>query len=250
MKTVDRTFDILEAILYAKGEIGLTELSLSTGLNKATVYRISSLLMKRGYVSRGSKRGKYFPGLKFAQYRNLANISLGMREQVLPYLQKLSNETCETVNCTMLDGLDLISIAVVASPNILQVAPGAINKYPLHCTSMGKIFLAEMPNERIDEIIRIVGLKVYTDNTIIDGSRLKAEIEIVKQDGVAFDREEYLSGVKSVAAPIKGQDRNIVAAISLAGPSSRISDSKLLQLGLPVKNCAFEISRSIGFCNS
>jgi IclR family KDG regulon transcriptional repressor len=104
-----------------------------------------------------------------------------------------------------------------------------------------------MKDERIDEIINMVGLKVYTDNTNMDVRKLKSEIETIRRNDIAFDNEEYIVGIRSAAAPIRGKKGNILAAISFAGPSARISESRMVQVAPMVKNCALEISSSFGY---
>ena len=246
MSTVGKALDILEAILKNKDEVGLADLAKMTGLNRTTVHRICSVLVKRDYLYQKNKGGKYSLGLKFLQYSSMANTAASIKDQALPYLQHLCNEISETTNIAILDGVAPVSIAVIAAERILKVAPNLVDRYPLHCTALGKIFLAYMPDKRIESIINM-GLNAHTENTKTDSDRLKKEIEIIRRDGIAFDDEEYLLGVRSAAAPVKDENGNILAAISFVGPSVRISKLRMLQLAPMVKNCALEISRSIGY---
>ena len=166
-------------------------------------------------------------GHKFLLFNNIYQNAIGIKEQVFPALKKLCDDTSETIDMVILDGIEPVGIALVVPKQVLRVLPRINNKYPLHCTSAGKIFLVYMPSERIENFFNTLGLTAYTDNTITDKARLKEEIEIVRRDGTAFDDEEYFIGVRSAAAPIKGENGRVLAAVSLVGPSARISRLKM-----------------------
>ncbi len=247
MKTVGKAFDILETIMKSGDPIGLTDLAKMTGLNRTTTYRISSFLTKRGYLYQKKKGDKYSLGLKFLQYNKASNFATTIKEQSLPYMQNLCDEISETVNIAILDGIEAICVGVVAADRILQVIPGSVNLYPLHSTAIGKVFLAYFPEDKVKEFVSIRGLKAYTDNTITNMDRLMREIEDIRHEGVAFDDEEYSLGIRSAAAPVRDAKENVLASISFAGPSVRISKMRMIQLAPMVKNCALKISQSMGY---
>jgi len=248
MSTVEKAFDVLETILNRNTEVNLAEIADMTGLNKSTAYRMCNLLVKRGYLNQGEKRGKYSLGMKFFQYWNSSNFYEKLKDDALPYLQALSNEFGESVNMAILEGIKLISISSVAAESILSVTPSTtMGRLPLHCTAIGKVLLACKPRDKIENIIKIVGLKLYTDHTLIDMSQLLHEIDIIRHEGVAFDDEEYAIGVRSIAVPIASKEKEFIAAVSLVGPSARISKAKMTQLTPRMKYYALQISRSLGF---
>lgn len=247
MSTVAKALDIIEAISKHKDGVSLSDLAAQTRLNRTTVYRILSVLASRGYVYQQGKKGKYTFGLSFLQYSDITNAATSIKDKALPYMHNLCNEISETVNMAILDGIDAIGISVIAADRILQVVPSIINKYPLHCTSIGKVLLASMPQEKIDRVINVTRLEAYTDNTITDAARMKAELETIRQDGAAFDDEEYMPGIRSAAAPLKGENGDVLAAISFVGPTVRIGKSRLVQLTPMLKNYALDISFALGY---
>lgn len=247
MNTVEKTLEIIESILKHTDGADLRDIANTTGLNPSTVHRVSSILVKRGYLAHSNKRGKYFPGSKLLQISGALDRHTYIKERSFPFLKKLCDDISETVNMTILDGVEHVGIIVIPPKYALQVVPGVGNRRPLHCTSNGKIFLAYMPDERIDHIVSVLGLTPYTEKTITDFSQLKKEIETIRRDGVAFDDEEFEAGIRSAAAPIKGENGNVLAAISFIGPSVRISSLKMRQLAPMVRSCALEISRSLGY---
>jgi DNA-binding IclR family transcriptional regulator len=247
MKLVERVLDILEAILNHGGEVGLSDLASMTGLHISSVRRFTATLTKRGYLYQKHRGGKYSLGLKLLQFSETANATINIKEQALPFLKKLCDDTSETVGLAILDGVGAINIVHVGPEHILRVVPSLLDKIPLHCTSQGKNFLAYMPDKKMDDLVDTLGLNAYTDNTITDVARLKREIETVRRDSVAFDDEEYLLGIRSAAAPIKGENGNVLATVALVVPSSRISALKMRQMAPKVKSCARKISHSLGY---
>jgi DNA-binding IclR family transcriptional regulator len=111
---------------------------------------------------------------------------------------------------------------------------------------VGKILLAYLPTEKVDAI---VGSKLnrYTANTITDIDTLKKQLLTIRQRGLAVDNEENEIGVRCIAAPVKDSNGDVIAAISISGPSVRLSTQKLLNLGPSVKDCALKVSREMGY---
>ena len=181
MSTVGKALDILEAILKQGGEVGLTDLSNTTGLNISTTHRLCSLLVKRGYLCQKSKGEPYSLGLKLLQFNDVKNVAASIKEQAHPFLQRLCNDISETVHMSILNGIEPNTIIACSPKHILLAVLNPVNVFPLHCTSIGKVFLAYMTDERIDNIINIMGLDAYTDNTITDKAQLKKEIENIRK---------------------------------------------------------------------
>ena len=126
MTTVGKALDILEAILKNKGEVGLADLAKMTGLNRTTVHRIISILVKRDYLYQRSKGEKYSLGLKFFQYSDITYTASSIKDQALPYLQNLCNEISETVNMAILDGVTPVGITAIAAERILRVVKDTV----------------------------------------------------------------------------------------------------------------------------
>jgi IclR family KDG regulon transcriptional repressor len=246
MSTIEKALNIMETILKQKDEVSLADLAKLTGINITTVHRACTSLTNRGYLYQKEKGGKYSLGVKLLQFNYIANTGVNIKEEAYPFLKILCDEITETVILAVLDGVEPIDIVCILPDKMLQAAPGIGTKSPFHCTSVGKIFLANMSDERIEGVIGLQGLKVYTDFTINDMNRLKTDLETIRQDGIAFDDEEYILGLRSAAAPVYGEQGNLLAAVAFLAPSTRISSLKLKQLAPMVKHCADEISRALG----
>lgn len=246
MQSVDKVLDVLEAFIKQKDGLNISVLSKLTGINSSTVYRICSTLAKRGYLYQKEARGKYFVGLRLLQFNEVTDFAVTIRDIAFPHLKNLSNEVSETAVVTVLNGLEGFDISISFPPQVLIVNVDIYGLSPLHCTSVGKILMANMDNDEIETVIK-QGPKAYTENTITNPDRLKRELETVKHEGVAFDDEEYALGVRSVAAPIKLEGGNVIAAVGIVGPSFRMGRRRMRKLVPVVENCALQISRSLGY---
>ncbi len=247
MKTVERALDILEVVQDHQDGIGLADLSKITRLNIYTLRRLCSTLVERGYLYHKGKGHDYFLGLKLLIFNNVVNGVVSLREQAYPFLQRLCDEIDETIVMTAIDGIKPFHITYTNPKHILQAAMDQGGDFALHCTASGKIHLAFMKDEQIENIVNIPGLVAYTDNTITDKDQFRREIEIIRHDGVAFDDEEYRIGLRSAAAPIKSVNGDVIAAVGFIGFSVRVSSLKMRQFAGIVKRYALEISRSLGY---
>jgi IclR family KDG regulon transcriptional repressor len=247
MNAVERALDIFEAIQKKKGEMSLNDLAEATDQSVSTTHRTCSTLVKRRYLYQQGDRGKYSLGYKFLLFNDVANVSSNIRAEAMPFLNDLSEKISETVILSIFDGNEVVDIASVVPDLILQAVPGLNPKSPFHCTAVAKIFLAFMTDKKIDRILSSYELTAYTDRTITDIDQLKAELRTIAADGIAYDDEEFLIGLRSAAAPIRGESGNMFASVSYLAPSSRVSSLKMKQLGPLVKTCALSISRVLGY---
>lgn len=246
MKTIEKTIDILEVFLKQKDEIGIVELANLSGLNVSTAHRIASTLVKRGYLNQ-QRRGRYFLSPKLLQFSSVIRKRMKIGDVALPSLLKLNKLVDETVNLAILDNDGAIFIEVVESSHYLRTFPQLGANEPLHCTGVGKVFLAHMRDKELERFLNSKGLAHYTENTIRDVSKLKQELSIIRREGTAIDNEEFAPGVKCVASPIKDVNGNVVAAVSISVPSTRLSSEKVQELKPLVKSCGLEISRATGY---
>ena len=247
MHTIEKSLDILEAILNNKDEISIVDLAEATNQSVGTTHRICSILIKRGYLYQKEKGDRYSLGYKFLLFNNIANTGTNIKTEALPFLKELSEKISETVVLSVLDGNEPLDVISVVPDMILKAAPGLGTKSPFHSTAVGKVHLAHFPNEKINRILSSHELIAYTDQTITDVNRLKMELEVVKAQGVAFDDEEFIVGLRSAAAPIRGENGEVFASVCYLAPSTRLSSLKMKQLAPLVKNCALAISRALGY---
>lgn len=247
-QTVQKALDILQVFIDHKGEVGLSDISKSSGLSAGTVYRILSVLRKNGYIIPGDSRGKYLIGTKFLEFSSIVKSTLKIEDIARPFMQNLQKLSNESVHISRVQGSQMSYLEIIHSSQVLRIVPVIGVDAPLHCTAAGKVFLAQLSEEKFNKLFkRGKRLESYTSNTITDINELKKQLERVREDGVAIDREECVPGVMDVAAPIVDSDGKFAACLGVYVPTPRATDEKIASLIPMVKNCVLEISRALGY---
>jgi IclR family KDG regulon transcriptional repressor len=245
VNTVKKVLDILEIFLTTEDELSITELAESSGLPNTTVHRICSILSERGYIYQKNKKGKYSPGTMFLQFQNVNMFAFKIKEMGLPFMKELSKLASESVTLSVWDGSEAVEVLDVVTNRRLQCTGKIGERLPPHCTSVGKILLASKPDKLIREILSMKELTHYTEHTITRIPQIRKELALVRQEGFAFDDEEFEIGLRAISAPVKDVNDDVVAAVGIVGPTVRISRLKMSELSPIVKNCALEISKAL-----
>ena len=247
VKSVDRALHLIEIMAEEKKELELTELCKKTHINTTTLYRLLQTLQSRGFVAQNAHTGRYRLGLKILELGQAVSEQIQLRRIVLPFLQELMEKTGETANLVTLDEGEAIYMEKVESPASLRTFHRIGTQAPAHATGVGKVLLAALPSEKVTEIIKRKGLSKLTENTITSPENLQKELEKIRENGFAMDNEECEVGAKCIAAPIRDYTNQVVAAVSVSGPSARLSEEGLNELVGVVKETASKISQKIGY---
>lgn len=247
VQSVERALIILEALARAEGPVTLSSLSAEVGLHISTVHRLLNTLARRGFVEQEPNQGRYRLGLKVFEIGHRALYSLDIRAVARPFLRQLVEEFNETANLAVLDGTEVVYIDQVESKNMIKMMARPGTRAPAYCTGAGKVLLAGLPPFQLERVLSSLNLHPYTTATITTVESLKKELDQVRQQGYAIDRGELEEGVRCVAAPIKNYEQRVVAALSVSGPSNRITE-ELLQGKLTEAVCraAQAISEALG----
>jgi DNA-binding IclR family transcriptional regulator len=246
VQVIDRVLDILQAFTVDTPELGVSELSRAIGLNKGTAHRLLSALQRHRLVEQDEATGRYHLGLRLWELGNRAVARLELPGPAMPALHQLSAVTDETAHLAVLDDGDVLYIAKVESKRPLRIPSQVGKRLPPHCTGIGKALLSWLPPSELDELIRARGLPRFTPHTICDPDVLHSELALIRQRGVAFDREELEQGLRCVAAPVRDRSARVVAAISVAGPSVRVNEAETPRLVEAVLRAARSISHTLG----
>lgn len=247
MKTVQKVLSLFEVFLKHPGEIGIVELANLSRLNVSTAHRIASALIKAGYLNQHQKREKYSLSPKLLEFSIIIKREVKIGDVAYPFLVELNKAVNESANLSILDRNEAVNIVHVESSHDLRITIQVGARIPLHCTAAGKVLLAHMPEKELAKFLKSKGLLYHTENTTIDVDRLKEELFIIKRDGIAIDNEEYELGVKCVGAPVRNNNGDVVAAVSISEPSARLNSSRLQELKSLVVTCGLEISRAMGY---
>ena len=252
MRTVERTLAILEAFLdQGEEELGITTLVNLTGLNVSTIHRIASVLVKKGYLSQPHRRAKYSLGPKFLQFGGVVTSRMKIMDLAVPFLVQLNRTVNESVNLAIMDSGEAVYAHCIepVGPgyHLLRIFTQVGARVPLHCTGVGKVFLAHMSPGECERYLNRGDFPKRTERTITDRARLENELSIVRRRGFGIDNEEMELGVRCIAVPLKDFKGDVVAAISISGPSTRITHGKIRQLEPLLKDCASDISKAAGY---
>lgn len=246
VQSVERTLDILEALVEFGSEAGLVDVSQAVGLPLATVHRLLGTLIRRGYVKQNRDNRKYSLGFRALQMGNDMRLGFSLRLEARPFLRQLMQHSGESANLAVLDDGEVVYIDQAQSSRILRMFTQLGSRVPAHSSASGKAMLAFSPTETVDGIIRRYGLARQTSHTITETNIFLRELERVRAQGYAIDDEEQEEGVRCVAVPVRGGSGQVIASLSVSGPSARLGDDQLRPLVQEILDCGEHLSRRLG----
>jgi len=245
VQSVDRAVSVLE-ILARRGEAGVTEIAGELGVHKSTAFRLVVVLENRGLVEQTADRGKYRLGFGIVRLAGATAAQLDLTRESRAVCERLATDLGETVNLAVLDDGYAINISQVRGTAAITSHNWVGQRTPLHATSSGKALLAFQPPMLRDELIAR-GLPRFTGQTITDSERLTLALDEIAQQGWAATTEELEVGLNAVAAPVRGQDGFVIAAVSASGPSYRLPPESFPDVAKIVAAGAAEISARVGY---
>ena len=247
VQSVDRTLTILEVLSDCNDGLGITEISSLVNLHKSTVHRLLSTLIYKGYVVQDEESSKYKITFKLFELGSKKVHKLDLLEISRPYTKMLMESVNEVVHLIIREETDIVYIDKVEANNTISMASRIGKRNPMYCTATGKAILAYLPEEEIREVWNKSKIVKLTKKTNTDFILFKKELQEVKKNGYAIDDEENEIGVKCVGAPIFDMNGDVVAAISVTGPVTRITDDKIDFISNEVMQCTNLISKEMGY---
>ncbi|MBP6997070.1 MAG: IclR family transcriptional regulator [Phycicoccus sp.] len=244
VQSVDRAVTILE-LLAQRGDVGVTTMAAELGVHKSTASRLVAALERRGLVEQIEERGRYRLGVGILRLAGATNARLDLVQEARPVCRRLAAETGETVNVVILSGGAALYIDQIAGPSTLSSYNWVGQHIPLHATSNGKVLLSELAAPELSAILG--DLTAYTPSTVTDRARLIDELNTVRAQGYAIAADELDVGLTAVAAPIHNAHGEIVASVSVSGPTFRIDHERRATLIPTVIQAADEISLALGW---
>jgi IclR family acetate operon transcriptional repressor len=247
VRSVIRALDLLDLLGQSQAGLGLTQISEQTGLNSSTVHRLLSTLAMRGYVRQDAGSKRYLLGPQSLHLSQTALSHFDIRNEALGPLRKLAMEARELANLALLADREAIYIAQAPADRGVQMFTSLGARVPLHCSGVGKAMLAFMPEAEAERLLQAASLPAFTVNTITNALRLQQELGLIRQAGYALDNEERELGVRCVAAPVFAADGRVTAAVSISGPSGRVTPERQDELSELVVAASREISERLGY---
>lgn len=238
VQTLQRGLAVLDHLATAGGPVRTSDIAAHFDIDKANASRLLQTLYEAGYVERSEDR-RYVLGEKMLGDggRQLESV-IALRERVHPLLETLVEASGECAHLAVLVADKVWYVDKISSPHALRVdhPVGALS--PLHCTALGKAFLAFTSKSLVG------GLARFTARTIVDPAVLARELASARKRGYTADNEEFSPGIRCVAAPIRDQQGKMVAAVGLSGPTARVDLDRLADLGSLVRDRSNELTNA------
>ncbi|MFF3713912.1 IclR family transcriptional regulator [Streptomyces phaeochromogenes] len=242
VQSLERAITLLEATADSApdGETA-TNLASRCGLNRATAWRLLSTMEQYGLVERDPLTSRYTVGFAVARMASAAGFD-GLIRRSHGVLRQVSEQTGETANLAVVQQLGLTYIDEVTPPVVLS-AKWLGRQAPLHATSTGKALLAWLPAEEVD-VLLAEPLTAYTDTTVADRGRLRAELAETRERGYSVCAGEMERNLYGVSAPVLGIRDRPFAVLSIWGPQDRVPESRFPALGALACGAAEEVARA------
>lgn len=282
VQSVDRAVTVLE-ILARHGDRGVTDVAGELGVHKSTAFRLIAALETRGLVEQTTQRGKYRLGVGIIRLAGATSARLDVVHEARPVCRRLAAQTGESVNVSVLSDRCAMSLDQVAGASAVQPDIWVGQRLPLHASSTGKVLLSGLEDTDLDAALRwgndstawggdglvdAVGpdgagpdgagpdaqpgrdgsaLTAYTSATITSPHRLRAEVLAVRDRGYATAVDELQLGLSAVAGPIRNAHGDVVASLSVSGPTFRLTGSRLRDAVSAVRSASTEVSQRLGW---
>src|SRR3954447_12479133 len=244
VQSVDRALTIM-SILARLGQAGVTEIAVELGVHKSTAFRLVTTLESHEFVEQTEDRGKYRLGLGLVRLAGASTARLDVVQEERPVCRRLAAASGETVNVAVLSEQAALYVDQVAGGSALPSHNWVGQHIPLHATSNGKVLLSGLEPDEGDR--RVDALPAYTERTITSRRKLHRELEEVRNQGYAVAHDELEVGLSALAAPIRSAHGDVIASISVSGPSYRLPDPQMADLTKLVIEAADDVSRRLGW---
>lgn len=245
VQSVDRAVSVLEILAHA-GQAGVTEIAAELGVHKSTAFRLVAALEGRGLVEQDNDRGKYRLGLGLLRLAGATTARLDIVQEARPQAQRLAQETGETVNIAVLNDGAALYLDQISGSSSVQSHNWVGQRIPLHATSNGKTLLAGLSEDRVRSEAG-PRLSAYTPETVTDFKTLLSQLARIRADGYAVVADELEIGLTAVAAPLRNAHGDVVASLSVSGPTFRFDEDAVDDAMRHVVTAAADVSSRLGW---
>jgi len=245
VNSVHKASLILE-LLARESDLGVPEVSERLGLARSTVYKIILTLERGGLVERRTGTSRFHLGLKLVELGSRAQLELDIFRTAHPFIQGLNETSTETVHLTVLDGVEVLYVDCVESTRRLRTYSVIGVRAPLYCTAVGKATLAYQDEAILERVVE-GGLAQRTPHTITNSAALREDLARTRERGFAIDDRENDELIRCIGAPVRSADGSVTMALSVSGPSERVTPERVTTLAPAVIAAADGISARLGY---
>ncbi len=246
-KTLMRAFDIIDVFDYDTRELTAQEMALRTEIPLSTLYRLIKDLETRGYLKYDSQSATYGLGMRFFELGCVVQQQIKLPDICGPVMRQLSEQFDVTVMLTAVYRNEVICLEVIESRRILRLAMERGSRLPFYAGAGSKILMAFLPETILDRLLEQQPIIAFTSHTLTDPTAFKAHLSEIREEGFATSDQEMNTGAAGVAAPIYNAQREVVAGLTMAGPTSLINPERLPEYVEAVRVAAAECSERLGY---
>jgi IclR family pca regulon transcriptional regulator len=244
VQSLDKGLAVIRCFSAAAPRLTISEVARETGLTRAAARRFLITLQALGYVGSHGRQFFLTPRVLRLGYAYLSSLSVADVAQA--HLEQLADVVHESCSASVLDGSDIVYVARAATKRIMTISLSVGTRLPAHPTSMGRVLLAGLPDDRLNAYVEAVPLAKLTDRTIVDRDTLRAELEKTRIRGWCMVDQELEDGVRSVAVPVHDDTGRVVAAVNTSAHAARVPLSRLQKHFLPrLRECASAIDAEL-----
>ena len=243
---VDRALAVLSHLAQHPTGVGVRGIGAALEMSPSTVFRLLDALCRNGFARQDGETGRYVVGMRAVTLGLAALAAVDLTSVAPPYLRALVDETGESAFLATMDDGEVVYLLKEEGRHAIRTTAVLGTRRPVHCTALGKTFLAALEPGEVRTLLQRKGMPAFTAQTVTDPDRLVAELEQVRRDGFAVDRQEIEDGLMCLAAPIRDHTGQTVAAISMAGPVGRVLPHAE-RYGTRVRAIGHEVSVGLGF---
>ncbi len=251
VQTLEKTLQIINMMKEGPHDgVRIKDISQKLNMGKSTVHRILSTLLAYGYVEQVDDNKKYRLGWKFFEIGSCIPRQRNLNNMELKVLWELCDSYEETVNLGIRIH-DKVAIVAKADPQrvLFKTGPYLGEQEPLHATALGKVLISEFSEEELEKLFAGKSLEKYTNKTITSLAELKKQLAQVCKQGYASDQEELSVGLNCIAMPVYNYSNEIIAALSISGPSFRMDKNKIINCSKGLKLACEKLSAFLGSNN-
>lgn len=238
--------DVFDLFTLEQPVVTVADISRRLGIHKSTASRIAATLAAAGFLRPAITGTGYQLGGKMTRLGSIAAAETSLTTVSLPVLRALVDDLGETCHLGVLEGNEAVTVALVDGSHAVRLHSFVGKRSLAHCTAMGKVLLAALPQARLDELFETERLMTVTSRSVASRTELYEQLENVRRRGYAVDDEELEIGLRCIAAPVRGNDGHVVASLTVAGAAPRIPINLIDRYAEDVIEKAEAISRALG----
>lgn len=245
IKSVQKSLKILHYILTSQEEVSIKQIQKEFGYSRSTIHHILKTMMYEGFLSQNTETKKYNMGSNIfkalLEFNNMERYFFKTNKD----LEEIVENVGETTSLFIRSNNQAICVIGKETRKTLRAFLNVGRNVPLHCTATGKVFLAYMDRDELEELIKLNGLPSYFKNTITSKEDLLYELEEIKERGYSFEIEEFEEQINAVGVPIFNKEKQIVAVMTSLGPSVRLTPERMKEVGIVLKEKSNKISKTL-----